>query len=50
MTTLQTIWTIIFAIAVLLFLVVEIVVVIGGARDLVHMMKVLVRAGRDYKE
>jgi len=41
MTATQTIWTIIFVIALLLFLVVEIVVVIGGARDVIHLMKVL---------
>lgn len=42
MTTIQIIWTIIFAIAVFLFLVVEITVVIGGAANLVHMIKVLI--------
>jgi len=41
MTYAQIIWTIIFIIAVLMFLVVEIVIVIGGARDLVYMLKKL---------
>ena len=47
MTVAQTIWTIIFAIAVLLFLIVEIVVIIGGARNLIDMMKFLKKAKDD---
>jgi len=43
MTVAQTIWTIIFAIAVLLFLIVEIVVIIGGAWNLTHMLKFLIK-------
>jgi len=50
MTIIQIIWTIIFIIAILLFLVVELVVVVGGARDLVAMMKVLVQARGNEKE
>lgn len=44
MTGLQITWTIVFAVAVLLFLVVEIVVVVGGARDLKDMVQSLQRA------
>ncbi|MEE4311709.1 MAG: hypothetical protein V2J62_07540 [candidate division KSB1 bacterium] len=44
MTAAQTIWTTIFAIAVLLFLIVEIVVIIGGAWNLIDMMKFLKKA------
>lgn len=43
MTLLQLSWTIIFAIALLLFTIVEIVVVIGGAKNLLHMMKALLK-------
>ena len=43
MTFYQTFWTIIFTIAVLLFLIVEIVVIIGGAWNLAHMMKILIK-------
>lgn len=43
MTNLQLTWTIVFAIAFFLFAVVEIAVVVGGARDLFHMMKVLLK-------
>ena len=35
-------WTVVFAIAVLLFLVVEVVVVVGGAGDIVAMVRSLV--------
>ena len=43
MTLAQTIWTIIFVVAVLLFVIVEIVVIIGGAWNLTHMMKFLIK-------
>ena len=43
MTLAQTMWTIIFAIAILLFLIVEIVVIIGGAWNLMHTMKFLIK-------
>ena len=43
MTGLQLGWSIVFAIAVLLFLVVEVVVVIGGAGNIVDMLKALLR-------
>ena len=43
MTFYQTFWTIIFAVAVLLFPIVEVVVIIGGAWNLAHMMKILIR-------
>jgi hypothetical protein len=36
-------WTVVFALSVLLFLAVELVVVVGGARDLFYMMKALLR-------
>lgn len=43
MTILQLTWTIIFAIALFLFAIVEIIVVVGGAGDLFHMMKALLK-------
>lgn len=43
MTDLQLFWTVVFAIAVLLFLAVEVVVVIGGASDLADMVRSLRR-------
>jgi|ABEF01.1.fsa_nt_gi hypothetical protein len=43
MTALQTAWTIVFAVAVVLFLAVEIVVVVGGARDLKDMVRSLLQ-------
>ena len=43
MTLAQTIWTIIFVVAVLLFVIVEIVVIIGGAWNLKYMMKFLIK-------
>ena len=39
-------WTVVFAIAVLLFLVVEVVVVVGGAGDIVAMVRSLVEHRR----
>ena len=44
MTALQAAWTVVFAAAVLLFLAVEIVVVVGGARDLKDMVESLLQA------
>jgi hypothetical protein len=44
MSALQITWTIVFAAAVLLFLAVEIVVVVGGASDLKDMVQSLMRA------
>ena len=41
MTGIQLFWTVVFAIAVLCFLVVEVVVVIGGAGNIVDMVKSL---------
>lgn len=43
MTGLQTAWTVVFGIAVLLFLAVEVVVVIGGARDIADMLRSLLQ-------
>jgi hypothetical protein len=40
-------WTVVFAIAVLLFLVVEVVVVVGGAGDVVAMVRSLVEHRRE---
>jgi hypothetical protein len=42
MTGLALFWTILFGIAVLLFLVVEVVVVIGGASDINDMIRSLI--------
>lgn len=47
MTYAQIIWTIIFFIAVLMFLVVEIVVIVGGGRDLVYMLKKLLKETKE---
>jgi len=47
MTGLQLGWTIVFAVAVFLFLVVEIVVIIGGAGNIVDMLKSLLRSRRN---
>jgi len=41
------IWTIIFHIAVLMFLIVEIVVAVGGARDLIFMLKTLLKQSKE---
>ncbi len=41
MTGIQMAWTVVFGIAVFLFLAVEVVVVIGGARDIVDMAHTL---------
>ena len=49
MTGLALFWTAIFAIAVLFFLVVEVVVVIGGAGDIADMLRSL-RRDRDASE
>jgi len=46
-TFVQIIWTIIFIIAVLMFLVVEIIVTVGGARDLVYMLKILIKQTKE---
>lgn len=43
MTGLQTAWTAVLAIAVLLFVGVEIVVVVGGAGDIADMLRTLLR-------
>ena len=48
MTGLQLGWTIVFALAVFLFLVVEVVVIIGGAGNIIDMLKSLLRS-RDEK-
>ena len=41
MTGIQLFWTVVFAIAVLCFLVVEVVVVIGGAGNIADMVRSL---------
>ena len=43
MTGWQTAWTWIFVIAVFLFFLVEVVVVVGGARDIGDMMRSLMQ-------
>ena len=43
MTGWQTAWTWIFGIAVFLFFLVEVVVVVGGARDIGDMMRSLMQ-------
>ena len=47
MSGLQMFWTIVLAGAVVLFLIVEVVVVIGGGRDLVEMLHALRKAADD---
>ena len=47
MTALQTAWTVILVAAVLLFLAVEIVVTIGGAKDLRDLLRDLIRESHD---
>ena len=47
MSGLQMFWTIVLAGAVVLFLIVEVVVVIGGGRDLVEMLHALRQAADD---
>ena len=44
MTGLQLGWTIVFAAAVFLFLAVEVVVIIGGAGNIIDMLKSLLRS------
>ena len=46
MSGLAQFWTVVFAVAVLLFLVVEVVVVVGGAGDIVAMVRSLVEHRR----
>ena len=46
MSGLAQFWTVVFAVAVLLFLVVEVVVVVGGAGDIVAMVRSLVEYRR----
>ena len=52
MTGLQTVWTAVFAVAVVLFVAVEVVVMVGGAGDIADMLRTLLRqadqhGGRD---
>ncbi len=47
MTGLQITWTIIFIISIVLFLGVEIVVVIGGAGNVIDMMRSLLQSAAD---
>ena len=51
MTGWQTAWTWIFGMAIFLFFLVEVVVVVGGARDIGDMMRSLMRqADRNSEE
>jgi hypothetical protein len=47
MTGIQIFWTVVLSGAVLLFLIVEVVVVIGGGRDLAEMVDALRQAADD---
>ena len=50
MTGWQTAWTWIFGIAVFLFFLVEVVVVVGGARDMGDMMRSLMGQADENRE
>ena len=50
MTSWQTAWTWIFGIAVFLFFLVEVVVVVGGARDIGDMMRSLMGQADENRE
>ena len=50
MTGWQTTWTWIFGIAVFLFFLVEVVVVVGGARDIGDMMRSLMGQADENRE
>ena len=50
MTGWQTAWTWIFGIAVFLFFLVEVVVVVGGARDIGDMMRSLIGQADENRE
>ncbi|MBT3342528.1 MAG: hypothetical protein HN712_17200 [Gemmatimonadetes bacterium] len=50
MTGIQTFWTWIFGLSVILFFVVEVVVVFGGARDIGDMLRSLLRHVEEEKE
>lgn len=50
MTGWQTAWTLIFGIAVFLFFLVEVVVVVGGARDIGDMMRALMGQADENRE
>tara|TARA_Y100000589_G_C26992347_1_gene563152 strand:- start:34 stop:192 length:159 start_codon:yes stop_codon:yes gene_type:complete len=50
MTGWQTAWTWIFSIAVFLFFLVEVVVVVGGARDIGDMMRSLMGQADENRE
>ncbi len=47
MSGLAQFWTLVFAVAVVLFLVVEVVVVIGGASDIAAMVRSLIAHQRE---
>jgi hypothetical protein len=47
MTGIQTFWTWIFGLSVVLFFLVEVVVVFGGARDIGDMLRSLVEHARE---
>ena len=47
MSGLAQFWTLVFAVAVVLFLVVEVVVVIGGASDIAAMVRSLIAHRRE---
>ena len=47
MSGLAQFWTVVFAVAVVLFLVVEVVVVIGGASDIAAMVRSLIAHQRE---
>ncbi|MBT4096768.1 MAG: hypothetical protein HOM68_17525 [Gemmatimonadetes bacterium] len=47
MTGLQTFWTWIFGLSVVLFFLVEVVVVFGGARDIGDMLRSLLEHARE---
>ena len=47
MSGLAQFWTVVFAVAVVLFLIVEVVVVVGGAGDIVAMVRSLIEHRRE---
>ena len=50
MTGLQTFWTWVFGLSILLFFLVEVVVVVGGARDIKDMLRTLLQRAADEKQ
>jgi hypothetical protein len=50
MTGIQTFWTWIFGLSVVLFFVVEVVVVFGGARDIGDMLRSLSEHARETQQ